>query len=355
MDESSYQTEIEPGCRFSLGRLCEDKPMAVSAERQVHSDLTDEQLREALRLMLTIRHFDEHAIALFRAGEMRGSTHPYIGMEAVGVGVMTALQPTDWVTSTHRGHGHTIAKGGDLKKMMAELLGRATGYCGGKGGSMHIADMDKHMLGANGIVGGGMALATGAGLTCKLQETGAVAACFFGDGALNQGILHEATNMAAIWKLPVVYVCENNQYAMSASAEWTVAGGNPSARAAGYGIPGVDVDGMDFFAVHNAARELVERARRGDGPSYLVCLTYRYHGHHAGDPLNYRQKEEVDRWREKDPIERMKSVLDEWGIISGSEIEAMEDRIEAEVQEAIAFARSSPEPATDQLMTDIYA
>ncbi|HEY8693791.1 MAG TPA: thiamine pyrophosphate-dependent dehydrogenase E1 component subunit alpha [Chloroflexota bacterium] len=329
--------------------------MAVSAGRKLHSRLTDGQLREALRLMLTIRHFDEQAMALYRAGEMRGTTHPYIGMEAVGVGVMMALQPTDWVTSTHRGHGHTIAKGGDLKKMMAELLGRATGYSGGKGGSMHIADMDKHMLGANGIVGGGMGLATGAALTCKLQNTGAVAACFFGDGALNQGILHEATNMAAIWKLPVVYVCENNQYAMSARADWTVAGGKPSARAEGYGIPGVDVDGMDFFAVNHAASELVERARRGDGPSYLVCLTYRYHGHHAGDPLNYRDKEEVDRWREKDPVEHMKETLLKWDAISASDIEAMQQRIEGEVEEAIEFAKASPEPEVSQLMTDIYA
>jgi len=327
--------------------------MAVSAERAQHSRLTDEQLRQALRLMLTIRHFDEQAMALYRAGEMRGTTHPYIGMEAVGVGVMMALQPTDWVTSTHRGHGHTIAKGGDVRRMMAELLGRSTGYCGGKGGSMHIADMDKHMLGANGIVGGGMGLATGAALTCKLQGTGAVAVCFFGDGALNQGILHEATNMASIWKLPVVYVCENNQYAMSARADWTVAGGKPSARAAGYGIPGVDVDGMDFFAVNNAAFELVGAARRGEGPSYLVCLTYRYHGHHAGDPLNYRDKEEVDRWREHDPIEKMKHTLAGRGVLPDAS--AMEQEIEAEIAEAIEFAKSSPEPSIDQLMTDIYA
>jgi acetoin:2,6-dichlorophenolindophenol oxidoreductase subunit alpha len=329
--------------------------MAITTKREQHSRLTDEQLREALRLMLTIRRFDEQAMALYRAGEVRGTTHPYIGMEAVGVGVMMALQPTDWVTSTHRGHGHTIAKGGDLKKMMSELLGRATGYCGGKGGSMHIADMDKHMLGANGIVGGGMGLATGAALTCKLQNTGAVAVCFFGDGALNQGILHESTNMAAIWQLPVVFVCENNQYAMSARADWTVAGGKPSARAAGYGIPGVDVDGMDFFAVYDAAHELVERARRGEGPSYLVCLTYRYHGHHAGDPLNYREKEEADRWREQDPIDRLKSALLEWGTVSSEDVEGLELRVQAEVEEAIEFAKASPEPDIAELMTDIYA
>jgi len=317
--------------------------------------LSDEQLAEALRLMLTIRHFDERALALYRAGEMRGTTHPYIGMEAVGVGVMLALRPDDYVTSTHRGHGHTIAKGGDPKKMMAELLGRATGYSGGKGGSMHIADMDKHMLGANGIVGGGMGLATGAALTARLQNTGSVAVCFFGDGALQQGVLHETTNLAAIWKLPVVYVCENNQYAMSARSDWSVAGGDPAARAAGYGIPGVSVDGMDLFAVFEAASELVERARRGDGPSYLVCRTYRYHGHHAGDPLNYREKEEVERWREQDPIERVKRAAVERSALTTADIDALERRIEAELEEAVQFAKSSPDPTVDQLMTDIYA
>ncbi len=317
--------------------------------------LDGERLREALRLMLTIRHFDERALALYRAGEMRGTTHPYIGMEAVGVGVMLALRPDDYVTSTHRGHGHTIAKGGDPKRMMAELLGRATGYSGGKGGSMHIADMDRHMLGANGIVGGGMGLATGAALTSRLQNTGSVAICFFGDGALEQGILHETTNLAAIWKLPVVYVCENNQYAMSARSDWSVAGGDPARRAAGYGIPGVTVDGMDLFTVHANATELVERARRGDGPSYLVCNTYRFHGHHAGDPLNYREKEEVERWREQDPIERVKRVAVETGAMSAAEIDDLVRRIEAQIEEAVEFARSSPEPTPDQLMTDIYA
>jgi pyruvate dehydrogenase E1 component alpha subunit len=312
-------------------------------------------IREALRLMLTIRYFDERALALYRAGDMRGTTHPYIGMEAVGVGVMLALRADDWVSSTHRGHGHTIAKGGDPQRMMAELLGRATGYSGGKGGSMHIADLDRHMLGANGIVGGGMGLATGAALTARLQQTGAVAICFFGDGALEQGILHETTNLAAIWKLPVVFVCENNQYAMSARSDWSVAGGEPARRAAGYGIPGVTVDGMDLFAVHAAASELVERARRGEGPAYLVCNTYRYHGHHAGDPLNYRQKEEVERWRQQDPIERVKRAAIERGVMTESEVAELERRVEAQIDAAVEFAKNSPEPTPDQLMTDIYA
>jgi pyruvate dehydrogenase E1 component alpha subunit len=305
--------------------------------------------------MLTIRYFDERALALYRAGEMRGTTHPYIGMEAVGVGVMLALQPNDYVTSTHRGHGHTIAKGGDPRKMMAELLGRATGYSGGKGGSMHIADMDKHMLGANGIVGGGMGLATGAALTALLQQTGSVAICFFGDGALEQGILHETTNLAAIWKLPVVFVCENNQYAMSASAAWSVAGGDPAKRAAGYGIPGVTVDGMDLLAVNAKASEFVERARGGEGPAYLVCNTYRFHGHHAGDPLNYREKEEVERWRLQDPIEKAKRVAIDSGAITEAEYADLEQRIEAQIEEAVEFAKNSPDPTVDQLMTDIYA
>jgi pyruvate dehydrogenase E1 component alpha subunit len=312
-------------------------------------------LREALRLMLTIRKFDERALALYRAGEMRGTTHPYIGMEAVGVGVMQALRANDYVTSTHRGHGHTIAKGGDPKKMMAELLGRATGYSGGKGGSMHIADMDKHMLGANGIVGGGMGLATGAALTAKLQQTGSVAICFFGDGALEQGILHETTNLSAIWKLPVVFVCENNQYAMSARSDWSIAGGDPAKRAIGYGIPGVTVDGMDLFAVHAMASEFAERARRGDGPAYLVCNTYRYHGHHAGDPLNYREREEVERWRLQDPIEKVKRAAIDRGVMRSDEVEELEQRIESEIEAAVEFAKESPDPSIDQLMTDIYA
>jgi pyruvate dehydrogenase E1 component alpha subunit len=329
----------------------------VTTEAQLRDaqPATTLDIREALRLMFTIRLFDERALALFRAGEMRGTTHPYIGMEAVGVGVMLALRPDDYVTSTHRGHGHTIAKGGDPKKMMAELLGRATGYSGGKGGSMHIADMDKHMLGANGIVGGGMGLATGAALTARLQKTGSVAICFFGDGALEQGVLHETTNLAAIWKLPVVFVCENNQYAMSARSDWSVAGGDPAKRAAGYGIPGVTVDGMDLFAVNSASSQLVERARRGDGPAYLVCDTYRYHGHHAGDPLNYREKEEVERWRQQDPIERVKRAAIDRGVMRPEDIEALEQQVGAQIEEAVEFAKNSPEPTPDQLMTDIYA
>ena len=317
--------------------------------------LSDEALRAAYRLMLTIRRFDERAMELYRAGEMRGTTHPYIGMEAVAVGVCLALGPFDYVSSTHRGHGHTIARGGDIRLMMAELLGRATGYCGGKGGSMHIADMSKGMLGANGIVGGGMGLATGAALTAQLQGTGGVAACFFGDGALNQGILHEVSNLAAIWKLPVLYVCENNQYAMSARADWSVAGGDPAGRARAYGLPGVTVDGMDLFAVHAAAHELIDRARRGEGPAYLVCHTYRFHGHHAGDPLNYRDREEVEEWRQHDPLRRLQAALLARRVLNAEQGVRLEQEVAAAIDEAVAFAKQSPEPGADQLMTDIYA
>jgi pyruvate dehydrogenase E1 component alpha subunit len=329
--------------------------LATDPQPSPAAQLSPERLREAYRLMLAIRRFDERALELYRAGEIRGTTHPYIGMEAVAVGVCSALEPDDYVSSTHRGHGHTIAKGGDMRRMMAELLGRATGYCGGKGGSMHIADMERNMLGANGIVGGGMGLATGAALTAKLRGSRQVAICFFGDGALNQGILHEVSNLAAIWKLPVVYVCENNQYAMSARADWSVAGGDPAGRARAYGIPGVTVDGMDFFAVYDAASALVARARRGEGPAYLVCDTYRYHGHHAGDPLNYRDRAEVERWRRHDPIERLRRALVERGVLSAAEADALDQQVQAAVEDAVAFAKSSPEPSVDQLMTDIYA
>lgn len=327
------------------------EPTQTAASAEISPDL----LREALRLMLTIRHFEERALALYRAGEMRGTTHPSIGNEAAEVGAILTLRPQDWISSTHRGHGHTIAKGGDVKKMMAELLGKVTGYSGGKGGSMHIADMERGMLGANGIVGAGIGLATGAALTCQLQGTGGVGVSFFGDGALNQGLLHECSNMAAIWKLPVVFICENNFYAQSARSDWSIAGGQPARRAEAYGLPGVSVDGMDFFAVHRAAGELVERARRGDGPSYLVCNTYRYHGHHAGDPLNYREKTEVDEWRPKDPVDRMKRDLIARGVMHADDIDDLERRVITTIDAAEEFAKTSPEPTVDALMTDIYA
>ncbi len=325
--------------------------MAIAVEQT----LEREQMLHMLRQMWEIRHFDTRAYELYREGLMRGTTHAYIGEEAIAVGVCAALRSDDTITSTHRGHGHCIAKGGDINMMMAELLGKETGYCHGKGGSMHIADVEKGILGANGIVGGGMGIATGAALSAKLLGNGRVSVCFFGDGALNQGVLHEAMNLSAIWKLPVVFVCENNQYAMSSRADRFTSVPDPSVRAVAYGIPGVNVDGMDVLAVYRAASEAVERARNGEGPSFIVCTTYRLLGHHVGDPLNYREKEEVDQWRTKDPIDRFKSSLVEKGIVGEDEANAIEQDVADRVNAAAEFGKGSPEPATTILMTDIYA
>ncbi|TMI85330.1 MAG: thiamine pyrophosphate-dependent dehydrogenase E1 component subunit alpha [Bacillati bacterium ANGP1] len=292
--------------------------------------------------MHMIRQFDLRALDLYREGAMRGSTHPYIGMEAVAVGACAALRPADRITSTHRGHGHCLAKGGDPRLMMAELLGKATGYCKGKGGSMHIADVEAGILGANGIVGGGIGLATGAALAAQLAGRDDVTLCFFGDGALNQGILHESANLAAIWKLPVVYICENNQYAMSARADKFTSVPDPEVRAKAYGFPGVSCDGMDVMAVYRTVADAVARARAGEGPSLVVCVTYRYFGHHVGDPLNYRDKAEVDAWKTKDPIDRFQA-------------DRLAAAVTQEIDAAVAFAKASPEPEVEALMEDVYA
>jgi pyruvate dehydrogenase E1 component alpha subunit len=326
--------------------------MAIAAEM---SALTREQMLHLYQQMWEIRTFDTRAYELYREGVMRGTTHAYIGEEAIAVGVCAALNTDDTITSTHRGHGHCIAKGGDMNLMMAELLGRETGYCRGKGGSMHIADVEKGILGANGIVGGGMGIATGAGLSAKLLGNGRVSVCFFGDGALNQGVLHESMNLAAIWKLPVVFVCENNQFAMSSRAEQFTSVSDPSVRAVAYGIPGVNVDGMDVLGVFRAASEAVERARAGEGPSFIVCTTYRMLGHHVGDPLNYRTKEEVDDWRDKDAILRFRAFLVDHGVATEEETTAIEQDVQGRVDKASDFAKASAEPDVSTLMDDIYA
>jgi pyruvate dehydrogenase E1 component alpha subunit len=322
---------------------------------EIPSALTAERLRGMLRVMLMIRQFDQRALELYREGAMRGSTHPYIGMEAVAVGACAALRPADRITSTHRGHGHCLAKGGDPRLMMAELLGKATGYCKGKGGSMHIADVDAGILGANGIVGGGIGLATGAALAAQLAGRDDVTLCFFGDGALNQGVLHESANLAAIWKLPVVFICENNQYAMSARADAFTSVPDPAVRAIAYGFPGVGCDGMDALAVYGAVADAVALARSGGGPSLVVCVTYRYFGHHVGDPLNYRDKAEVDVWRQRDPIERFEEALTAAGILPPGDAERLRAEVAQEIEAAVAFAKASPEPEVDALMEDIFA
>jgi pyruvate dehydrogenase E1 component alpha subunit len=326
--------------------------MAIAAEMAA---LTREQMLQMFRSMAQIRAFEYRAYELYREGVMRGTTHAYVGEEAIAVGVCAALRQDDTITSTHRGHGHCIAKGGDVSMMMAELLGKETGYSHGKGGSMHIADIDKGILGANGIVGGGQGIATGAGLSAKLLGNGRVSVCFFGDGALNQGILHESMNLASIWKLPVIYVCENNQFAMSARVQNMTAVEDPAVRAVAYGMPGVNVDGMDVLAVFRAASEAVERARAGQGPSFIVATTYRFLGHHVGDPLNYRTKEEVDVWREKDAIERLRGYMLDNRVATEDEIAEIEKDVQAKVDLASTSAKEAVEPDAKILMDDIYA
>ena len=260
-----------------------------------------QKLMEMLRKMLTIRRFEERVKKEFAATKVKGFVHLYIGEEAVAVGVCSNLTKDDYVTSTHRGHGHCIAKGVDVNGMMAELFGKKTGTCKGKGGSMHIADVELGMLGANGIVGAGAPIAVGAGLSAKYRKSGQVAVSFFSDGALNQGALHEAMNIASIWKLPVIFVCENNQFAESTPIKYATSVKDPTTRAASYGIPGARVDGMDVLAVSQAAAEAVARARRGEGPTFLVCDTYRYMGHFEGDDQTYRTKEDVEVGERRTP------------------------------------------------------
>jgi pyruvate dehydrogenase E1 component alpha subunit len=312
-------------------------------------------LLEMFDRMVTIRVFETRVIDLFREGVIRGSTHTYIGMEASAVGACTALRPDDYITSTHRGHGHCIAKGGDVRLMMAELLGKATGYCKGKGGSMHIADVDMGILGANGIVGGGMGIATGAALSAKMRSSGQACVCFFGEGGNNQGALHENANLAAIWKLPVIYFCENNQYAMSMSVTRATAVPDIATRAAAYSMPGANVDGMDVLAVFDAVSRAAERARAGEGPSLIVATTYRFEGHNIGDPQPYRTKDEVEQWRQRDAIERFRQYLVKEGIATREETEKIEQSVAQKIEDAIEFARQSPEPDLSTLEEDVYA
>jgi TPP-dependent pyruvate/acetoin dehydrogenase alpha subunit len=318
--------------------------------------LSRERLLEAYRILRTIRTFEQTLNELSQAGKVPGFLHLYAGEEAVAAGVCLHLGERDVIGSTHRGHGHSIAKGVDLNGMMAEIFGRRTGVCGGKGGSMHIADTEKGMLGANGIVGGGIPLATGAALSAKVRRTGGVAVAFFGDGAANQGTFHESLNLAAILRLPVVYVLENNGYGEATPVEYHVAVQDLAVRAAGYGIPGVVVDGMDFFDVYEKAGEAIARARRGEGPTLLECKTYRYFGHYVGDPLTYRPREEAERVRaERDPLERFERRVVSEGWLAMEDLRSVDRQVEEALAAAIRFAESSPypDPATD-LTRDVY-
>jgi acetoin:2,6-dichlorophenolindophenol oxidoreductase subunit alpha len=304
--------------------------------------------------MATIRAFEERVAKLFADGRIPGFVHLYAGEEAVAVGVCAHLDDRDYLTSTHRGHGHCIAKGVPLGEMMAELFGKVSGSCKGKGGSMHIADVSRGMLGANGIVGGGPPLACGAGLTLKRKGTGGVVACFFGDGAAEQGTTHEGMNLAAVWKLPVVFVAENNQFAESTPVSYHCAASSIVDRAAAYNMPGVAVDGYDVVAVYEAAGEAVERARRGEGPSLIEAKTWRYFGHFEGDQVTYRTAEQSAAYREHDPLTWFVKQAVERGLLTADEVEERNRAAEAAVDEAIEFAERSPLPAPEDALDDVY-
>lgn len=305
--------------------------------------------------MVRIRRFEERAVELFMAQELPGFLHSCLGQEAVPAGACAALGEADYITSTHRGHGHVIAKGLELKRMMAELYGRTTGYCKGKGGSMHIADFSKGILGANGIVGGGIPIAVGAALSAQMRKSGQVSVAFFGDGAASQGSFHEAVNMASVWKLPAVFVCENNQYAVSTHASRQRVAPEVAARAAGYGMPGVTVDGNDPLAVYGAMVEAVGRARAGEGPSLVECNTYKWLGHYVGDPGKYRPAEEVAAWKAAEPLGRYESALAAKGVLSAEEAARVHGEVAAEIEAAVEFARQSPHPKPEDALEDVEA
>jgi len=305
--------------------------------------------------MLEIRFFEEKVFDLYAQNLVPGTIHLYLGEEAVAVGVCSLLRKDDYITSTHRGHGHCIAKGAELKRTMAEILGKKTGYCNGKGGSMHIADFSIGMLGATAVVGAGLPIAVGAGLSAKLRKTDQVVACFFGEGASNQGTFHESINMASIWKLPVIFVCENNLYAMGTRQSTVMAIENVADRAVAYGIPGVVVDGNDVSAVYEATQRAVERARKGEGPTLIECKTYRHKGHSRVDPAKYRPKEEVEEWLAKDPIKRFKEKLLQTNTLTEAEIQQIEKEVSDEIEEAVKFAMESPYPAPEEALEDVYA
>jgi TPP-dependent pyruvate/acetoin dehydrogenase alpha subunit len=316
-----------------------------------------ERLLHMYEQMLKIRVFEEHVNELYLSAKMPGLAHLYIGEEAVAVGVCEALRRDDYITSTHRGHGHCLAKGASIDRMFAELLGKEAGYCRGKGGSMHIADQETGNLGANAIVGGSTALATGAAMSSKMRGTQQVTVCFFGDGALGQGVLYEAMNMASLWELPVIYVCENNLYNEYTHFSETTAG-EMSARAKAFGIHTEEVNGQDVRAVYAASEQLVERARRGDGPAFLLCNTYRYYGHHVGDIQRsyYRSKEEEQQWMtQSDPLNLLSTWLLEQHLADSKTLEPIEQRVRTEVAAGVEFALAAPYPEPGEVDQDVYA
>lgn len=316
-----------------------------------HADRLTGQLRE----MILIREFETRVSSLFEDNELPGFVHLCLGQEAVATGACSAIDDDDYITSTHRGHGHSIAKGLDPDRMMAELFGKETGYCGGKSGSMHIADVDQGMLGANGIVGAGPSLAAGAGLSIEQRESDHVCVSFFGEGAMAEGVVHESMNLAGVKDLPIVFVCENNQYGeMTPAAEQHNVEGF-EARGEAYGMPAETVDGMDVDAVYKATGDAVERARAGGGPSLLICETYRYHGHYEGDPTAYRTDEEVEEWRERDPITTLKDALVDAGHLDESSFQEMQAEASDRIDDAVEFARESDYPDEEEAFQGVYS
>ena len=318
-------------------------------------ELTREDLLRAYRTMRTIREFEERVHTEFATGDIPGFVHLYAGEEASATGVCMHLNDNDRIASTHRGHGHCIAKGMGTKTMMAEIYGRRTGVCGGKGGSMHVADLDVGMMGANGIVGGGGPLICGAALAAKMKGSDGVGVCFFGDGASNQGMILESLNLATVWRLPAVFVAENNGYAEATSSKFSVACDNIADRAGGFGMPGVVVDGHDFFAVYEAAGEAIARARKGGGPTLLELKLNRYYGHFEGDQQTYRGPDEVKRLREtRDCLMLFARRVTEDGTLDRDELDAIDREVGAEIEEAVGFSKSSPKPGAADLLTDVY-
>jgi len=309
---------------------------------------------EMYKTMLTIRKFEEKVAKLYASGKITGAVHLYTGEEAIATGVCANLKPDDYITSTHRGHGHLIAKGGKLDLMMAELFQKKTGYCKGKGGSMHICDMSLGIIGSNGIVGAGLVIANGAAQTCKVNGRSQVVVCFFGDGAANRGTFHEGINMASIWKLPVIFVCENNYYGISGCQKDMMNICDISNRSKSYGIPGITAEGNDVLAVYEAAKAALERARKGDGPTLLEFRTWRHRGHWEGDPDEWRKKEEHEMWLKKEPIANFSNFLIENKHASKQEILTIENEVAQELSIAIDFANKSPDVTPDQLYEDVY-
>lgn len=317
----------------------------------------EKKLLELYTTMLRIRHFEDRIVYLYAHGEVPGLAHLYIGEEAVAAGVCAALRDDDYITSTHRGHGHVLAKGADPKYMMAELFGKKTGYCKGKGGSMHIADIEKGVLGANGIAGGGLPIAVGAGWSAKWRETDQVTACFFGDGASNNGTFHESLNLASLQKLPVIFVCENNLYGISVSQTKHQSITDVADRAVSYGMPGVVLDGNNVVTVFSTATKAVKRARTGGGPTLIECKTYRLRGHHEGDPNQgerYRTKDEIDAWKAKCPIKMLAESLIKRKPTNKKKLEAIEKDVIAEIDAAVDFAKNSKFPDISDLYEDVY-